>query len=114
MGVDQTGGPYELFKSIEVSNLFNNETLSFPTANQKRQPFIKSLPDNKVSGTFNLKLTSRGHYNEPEITLKVDLEQLLKEKKVEYMCVLDAQSNKYELVLQYDGQRNLLGPGEFS
>ena len=62
---------------------------------------------------MDVRLTSFGYYNEPELSIKVDLEGLLRDGHHEYLAVLDAQTNKWELVLIHNSEKDMIGTAEF-
>lgn len=111
-GVDSNGGPYELWKKIDIDGLNGRATQSFPTATVKRQPYTVSIPKNAPKA-IDLKLTSFGYYKEPVLKLKVDLKALITDKQHEYMCVFDAASCKWELVLIHNAERDIIGAADF-
>jgi len=112
-GVDSNGSPYELFKQINVIGL-SDAPKKFPSDLQKKQPFKKKLPDGDRPEFFDVRLSFFEHYGEPDLTIKIEMNQLLIDTKQEYLMVFDAaNTGKWEIVLMYDGQKNLVGPAEF-
>ena len=57
-----------------------------------------------------------GHYQEKNLVLDVNLEELAGApgQSIMYEMVMDSQSGDWELVLQYDGERNMCGVGSFT
>ena len=107
MGVDSNGAPYTLFKEIKVSGFG-------PTASIKKgkQPFLKAIPDAQPK-EFGVELSFQGYYQEPDLHLKIDTAQLLKEQRLMYTMIFDAMSSKWELVLTHNSTRDMVGVAEF-
>ena len=112
MGVDQNGGPYELWKKIDIDGLSGRTVQSFPTNTTKRQPFTVSIPKNPPKA-IDVALTSFGFYKEPVLKLKIDFEALLADKEHEYMAVFNAKTCKWELVLIHNAEKDCIGAADF-
>ena len=107
MGVDSNGAPYTLFKEIKVSGFG-------PTASIKKgkQPFAKAIPDAQPKD-FGVELSFQGYYQEPDLHLKINTDQLVKEQRLQYLMIFDAMSGKWELVLTHNASKEMVGIADF-
>ena len=55
-----------------------------------------------------------GHYEEKNIKLKVNMEELVAHQTLVFEMVLDSKSGNWELVLVQNANRNMVGIAEFS
>jgi len=71
MGVDSNGAPFTLFQDIKVSGVGPTQSIK----KGKKQPYTMALPDKKPEH-FDIQLTFAGHYAEPDVRLRVSMEEL--------------------------------------
>ena len=112
-GVDETRQPFHLFKTIKVHGL-RNTTSTFPSDNQKKQPYKSTIPEEAKVEQFKVELQSMGHYAEKNITLTVNMEELQNMRTIMYEMNMDSQTGKWEIVVMHDQDRNAVGVAEFT
>lgn len=55
-----------------------------------------------------------GHYQEKNLTIKVNMADLIASQSIVYECVMDSQSGRWELVLMQNLDRDMIGCAEFT
>ena len=113
-GVDESRQPFHLFREMKVQKLAAADKV-FPSQVQTKQPYRMTIPENRPQA-FKLDLTFMGHYQEQNIVLDINLEELANAPGQSFMyeMVMDTQSGNWELVLQYDADRNMCGVASFT
>ena len=85
-----------------------------PAANSE-QPYTFDLPAAGVPDQkFQIELQFMGHYNERNVKLTINMEELTTLQSIVYEMVMDSQSGNWELVLMHDADRNMVGVAEFT
>ena len=114
-GVDESRQPFHLFRQMKLQGLAAADKV-FPSQQQAKQPYKMTIPAERRPEQFKVDLTFMGHYQEKNIVLDVNLEELANApgNSIMYEMVMDSQSGNWELVLQYDGERNMFGVGSFT
>ena len=110
-GVDETRQPFHLFESITVDGW--GQIKQFPSQAQKKQPYKYSLPQDRPD-SFKVELKFMGHYQEKNIKLTVNLQELETFGSIMYEMVMDSQSGNWEIVTMQDTDRNMVGVPEFT
>ena len=73
-----------------------------------------NLPEENRPAKLICDLQSIGHYQEKNIQLHVNLEDLEANQTIVYEMVLDSQSGNWEIVVMQDNDRNMVGIAEFT
>merc|ERR1712110_178956 len=76
-GIDTNGAPYDYIEKLTVTGL-QKSALSFPSSVQKSQPFKAEAGKEFNGKTVNVKVDFYKKRGEPSLTMKVDLEDVLK------------------------------------
>lgn len=113
-GVDENRQPFHLFRQMKLIGMAQADKV-FPSQVQAKQPYKMTIPEARPE-QFQLDLTFMGHYQEQNIVLDVNLEELTNSpgQSIMYEMVMDSQTGNWEIVLQYDGERNMVGVGSFT
>ena len=77
-------------------------------------PYKLALPEAITSKTIDIDLTFMGNYQEPNLHLKVLMEELVEHGEIEYEMVFDCQTENWELVLMHNKNKDMIGVGEFT
>ena len=105
MGVDSNGAPFTLFKDV----LVNSKSIK-----KERQPYNYVIPD-PTPDHLTVQLNFARHYEEPHVSLKVSMAELLEHESIEYTMVFDAaKTGNWELALMHNKNRDMIGIAEFS
>ena len=110
-GVDDRRQPFHLFKSIKVGG-FNQAAKVFPSEAQKKQPYKYTLPGQAEQ--FTVELEFMGHYNEKNLTIKVNQEELQAHQSLVYEMVMDSISGQWELVVIKNADNDVVGVANFT
>ena len=105
------GACFTLFKSITVDGL-SNTTAVLPSAKENIQPY--KVPKAKNDGHFSVKLEFQGHYEEPNLNLKVPFDMLDNMEEVIYVMRYYVKEGKWETVMIHDKDNTEMGPSEFT
>ena len=109
MGVDSNGAPYSLFEKVSVSGL-SAVPKEIKTA---KMPYKIALPA-KVPEKFDVNLKFMGHYQEPDMQITVNMEELIISESIEYLMVYDAgKTGNWEIVLMHNKNKEMIGVAEF-
>ena len=113
-GVDENRQPFHLFRQMKVQQLAAADKV-FPSQVQAKQPYKMTIPEQRPEA-FKIDLQFMGHYQEQNLVLDVNLEELANSpgQSIMYEMVMDSQSGNWELVLQYDAERNMSGVASFT
>ena len=111
MGVDSNGAPYSLFTDVKVSGLEPNKTTPIL---KPVMPWRVQLPAKKPE-SFDIHLKFQGHYNEPDMKLKVNMAELEANTGIEYMMIYDAaKTQKWEIVVMTNKDKDVIGTADFT
>ena len=72
-----------------------------------------TLPEQRPE-IFEVVLQFMGHYQEKNLKLKIDLNQVLAGGGIVYEMVFDSSSGNWEIVVMYDSDRNVVGVADFT
>ena len=115
-GVDESRQPFHLFRQMKVQGLAAADKV-FPSQVQAKQPYRMTIPTERPRpDQFRVDLQFMGHYQEQNLVLDVNFEELQNApgQSIMYEMVMDSQTGNWELVLQYDAERNMVGVGSFT
>ena len=105
MGVDSNGAPFTLFKDVLVNG---------KSVKKEKQPYNYAIPE-QTPDHLTVQLNFVRHYQEPHVSLKVSMADLLEHESIEYMMVFDAaKTGDWELVLMNNKNRDMIGLAEFN
>ena len=105
MGVDGNGAPFTLFKDVFVNG---------KSVKKEKQPYHYAVTA-QMSDHLTVQVNFVRHYQEPHVSLKVPMAELLEHESIEYMMVFDAaKTGNWELVLMHNKNRDMIGLAEFN
>ena len=109
MGVDSNGAPYSLFEKVDVSGL----TTVAKDIKAAKMPYKIALPEKKPK-SFDITLQFMRHYNEPNMKIKVNMEELEEHQGIEYLMSFDAgKTGNFDVVLMHNKDKDLIGLAEY-
>ena len=112
-GVDSNGACYTIFKTMRVNGIAP-AAAQFPQNARQVQPYSQAITKNNIS-EFSIQCSFQGHYNEPQLNLKVPFDVLCDHGSVEFNMVYHVPSGRFEKVemINYD-TREVIGLAEFT
>lgn len=113
-GVDMNGSCYTLFKSLTVKGLGPAE-VTYPQRAAQKQPYSSQVTKNNVENV-TITCSFQGHYNEPNLTLTVPMNELKTHSELEYNMIYHVANKRFEQVevIKSDASREKLGTAQFT
>ena len=82
--------------------------------NIKKATMPYTIALDKKPKSFDIQLQFMRHYNEPDLVIKVNMEELVEHQGIEYLMSFDAGgSGNFEVVLMHNKNKDLIGIADF-
>ena len=112
-GVDTNGDCYSIFKTLKITGL-SGAPVTLPKQANQRQPYQEPLTA-QVGEQLQILCEFEGHYNEPNVDLTIQTQQLIEHKSIEFEIVYHVETSKFEVVRMHAGENRVhIGDAEFS